>query len=45
PWGAVIARASDRETAVVADVDLDWQSTVRRSLPSLGARRPDVYTL
>ena len=45
PWGTVIARAPDREMAVVADVDLAWQSTVRSSLPSLRSRRPDVYTL
>jgi len=45
PWGTVIARAADRETAVVADVDLAWQSTVRSSVPSLRSRRPDVYKL
>lgn len=45
PWGTVIARAADREMAVVAEVDLDWQSTVRKSVPSLRSRRPDVYKI
>ena len=45
PWGTVIARAADREVAVVADIDLAWQATVRTSVPSLRARRPEVYKL
>jgi len=45
PWGTVVARAADREVAVVADVDLGWQATVRTAVPSLRSRRPDVYRL
>jgi predicted amidohydrolase len=43
PWGVVIAQAPDREAFVVADLDLDAQAEVRRRLPSLTHRRPDVY--
>ena len=43
PWGAVIARAPEREAVVVADIDYDYQDRVRRELPSLQHRRPEVY--
>ena len=39
PWGTVIAEASDREAAIVAEIDLDFQDKVRRELPCLGHRR------
>jgi hypothetical protein len=35
----VIAEASDREAAIVAEIDLDFQDKVRRELPCLGHRR------
>jgi len=44
PWGVVLAQAPDRETHVVADLDLDRQDEVRRQLPSLANRRPAAYT-
>jgi deaminated glutathione amidase len=43
PWGVVLAMAPDRETYVVADLDLDQQIAVRRRLPALANRRPDAY--
>jgi predicted amidohydrolase len=43
PWGVVLAMAPDRETHVVADLDLDQQIAVRRRLPSLANRRPQAY--
>jgi predicted amidohydrolase len=43
PWGVVLAMAPDRETYVVADLDLDQQIAVRRRLPSLANRRPQAY--
>src|SRR6202044_271780 len=43
PWGIVLAGASDEETAIVADLDLDRVADVRRRLPALAHRRPDVY--
>jgi len=44
PWGVVLAQAPDRETYVVADLDLERQDEVRRQLPSLANRRPAAYT-
>ncbi len=43
PWGLVLAQAPDVETHVVADLDLDRLETIRRDLPSLANRRPEVY--
>ena len=39
PWGVVLAQAPDTETFVVADLDLERQDEIRRSLPSLANRR------
>jgi len=44
PWGLVLATAPDRVGHVVADLDLDAQERIRRELPSLANRRPEVYT-
>jgi predicted amidohydrolase len=43
PWGVVLAQAPDRESFIVADLDLDALAEVRRTLPSLANRRPEVY--
>jgi predicted amidohydrolase len=43
PWGVVIAQAPDAETFVTADLDLDRQAEIRRTLPSLANRRPRAY--
>ena len=39
PWGLVLAQAPDKETFVIADLDLERQDDIRRSLPSLANRR------
>lgn len=44
PWGTVIAQAPDAVTIVRADLDLDRVAQVRRGIPALANRRPDVYT-
>jgi predicted amidohydrolase len=44
PWGVVLAQAPDRETYVIADLDLERQAQIRRDLPSLANRRPAAYT-
>jgi deaminated glutathione amidase len=44
PWGIVLAQAPDKETYVVADLDLERQEEIRRSLPSLANRREGAYT-
>ncbi len=43
PWGLVLATAPDTETAIVAELDLDALRDIRRRLPSLANRRPEVY--
>jgi predicted amidohydrolase len=43
PWGTVLAAAPDGEHVVCADLDLVAQADVRRRLPSLANRRPDLY--
>jgi predicted amidohydrolase len=43
PWGVVLAQAPDKETYVIADLDLDRLSEVRRKIPSLANRRPGAY--
>jgi predicted amidohydrolase len=44
PWGIVLAQAPDKETYVIADLDLDRQDEIRRTLPSLANRREGAYT-
>jgi predicted amidohydrolase len=43
PWGLVLASAPDLETAIVADLDFATLDSVRRRIPALQHRRPDVY--
>jgi deaminated glutathione amidase len=43
PWGVVLAQAPDAETFVTAELDLDRQAEIRRTLPSLANRRPAAY--
>ena len=43
PWGLVLATAPDRVGHVVAECDLAALDRVRRELPSLANRRPEVY--
>jgi deaminated glutathione amidase len=43
PWGLVLATAPDHETAIVAELDFSILRDVRRRLPSLTHRRPEVY--
>jgi predicted amidohydrolase len=43
PWGLVLAQAPDKETAILAELDLDRLQDVRGRLPSLANRRPAAY--
>ncbi len=43
PWGTVIAQASDEVGIIRADVETDRVAAVRRQIPVLANRRPDVY--
>jgi len=43
PWGTVIAKMPDREGFITAEIDLDYLDSVRRQIPCLKNRRPDLY--
>ena len=43
PWGTVLAQAADTETVITAELDFDYLSRVRKQVPSLAHRRPEVY--
>lgn len=43
PWGTVIARASDKPSVILAEIDLDYLENVRRRNPSIHNRRTDLY--
>jgi predicted amidohydrolase len=43
PWGVVLAQAPDKETFALAELDLERQAEIRRTLPSLANRRPSAY--
>jgi predicted amidohydrolase len=43
PWGVVLATASDAEAFITAELDLERQAEIRRTLPSLANRRPQAY--
>lgn len=45
PWGNVVAKASDRQCVITAEVDLDYLASVRNQVFTLQNRRPDVYTV
>jgi predicted amidohydrolase len=44
PWGSVLARADgDRPGHVIAELDFDDQDAIRRRLPLMDHRRPQIY--
>ena len=45
PWGQVLAEAAEGPCAQVVDVDLGEVARARQALPTLCARRSDVYDL
>jgi len=45
PWGDIIAKADDKATILLANLDLDHQKKIRQAMPILTHRRNDVYTL
>jgi len=44
PWGLVLASAPDAETVIVADLDFSNLEAIRRRLPALTHRRPEIYS-
>ena len=45
PWGRVIARSGEVPGVILAEIDTEYVSSVRRQIPSLKNRREDVYRL
>ncbi|HOO28670.1 MAG TPA: nitrilase-related carbon-nitrogen hydrolase, partial [Lachnospiraceae bacterium] len=45
PWGNIIAKASDREQIIYAQIDLEYIDEIRRQIPSLHNIREDIYHL
>jgi predicted amidohydrolase len=43
PWGTLLALAPDEVCFVAAELDLEAQDELRRTLPSLANRRPETY--
>ena len=43
PWGIVIARASDVEGFIVAEVNKEYINKLRQQLPCLNNRKPEIY--
>jgi predicted amidohydrolase len=43
PWGNIIAKAPDKETCIVADLDMDYLDGVRQQICPMKHRRPDLY--
>jgi predicted amidohydrolase len=43
PWGTVVAQAPDSVAIVHAELDIDRVAAIRRQIPALANRRPDVY--
>lgn len=43
PWGIVLAKASDKECVLVADIDFEFQKKIRRELPSLNHRNETIF--
>lgn len=45
PWGEVVAHAGNRKDIVYAQIDLDYQSSVRESVATWKNRKPSAYKL
>lgn len=43
PWGSILCRAGAEEAILYADLDLQEIVSIRRQLPILSARRPELY--
>lgn len=45
PWGIAVAKAQGREDIICGEIDLDYVRALRRRLPTLDLRRPELYEL
>lgn len=44
PWGTVLARAPEKESIIMSDIDLSYIDHVRSRIPCFKHRRPSVYS-
>ena len=42
PWGTIVAQCRDGEGIAVAEIDADWQASVRARMPVWQHRRPEL---
>ncbi|WP_404458943.1 carbon-nitrogen family hydrolase [Oceanobacillus kapialis] len=45
PWGEIIEDASDKETILYSEIDIQQVDDVRQQIPIFTDRRPDIYRL
>ena len=43
PWADIVAEAGSGEEIVYAEIDTDYVESIRKQLPLLSARRPELY--
>ena len=43
PWGKVLAQGGDEAAVVMAEADIAQVAAVRKKMPVLADRRPEVY--
>lgn len=43
PWANIIANADEREDVIFAEIDTGYMEKIRKQLPLLKARRPEIY--
>lgn len=43
PWGEIVAQAGEEVASLIADIDLQKISEVRKGIPVFADRRPDLY--
>ena len=43
PWGDFIAHADEKECILYADIDFDYEDSIRNQLPLIKHRRPELY--
>lgn len=44
PWSEMVCEAGEEEALITADIDMDKVNQVRRKIPVLMDRRPDIYS-
>jgi omega-amidase len=45
PWGDIVATSDEKETLIVADLDMSKVDEMRQGIPTMNQKRTDMYTL